>query len=75
MVRAALECPFCLDAPAHVLVNNGAKCADAVCACARCHLQWSLSLNADQARRLRHDPPRTLCADPREAGGLTGEAS
>jgi hypothetical protein len=60
VVLASLVCPYCLHSPAHVLVNNRAAGADAICACGRCDLVWSVALDGDQAMRLFMAPPRSL---------------
>jgi hypothetical protein len=60
VVAAALMCPYCLQRPAQVLVNELADGADAMCVCADCKLQWSVALDPEQAMRLYTSPPRGL---------------
>jgi hypothetical protein len=60
MVMAALMCPYCLRRPAHVIVNHHHEGGNAICACARCDLQWSVGLDAEQTLRLLMAPPQGL---------------
>jgi hypothetical protein len=60
VVAAALDCPYCLSQPAHVLIHDSGDGATALCACSRCDLQWSVALDPDQALRLFVAPPRGL---------------
>ena len=60
VVRASLACPYCLHQPSHVLIAAHTTSGEAICACSRCQLQWSVLLDADQLLRLRLAPPRDL---------------
>ena len=60
IVMAALMCPYCLGRPAHVLLNEAREGANAMCACARCELQWSVALDPEQSLRLFLAPPSGL---------------
>jgi hypothetical protein len=60
LVAAVLACPYCLGRPAHVLVDDHAHAARAVCGCELCAAQWTVALHPEQALRLVVAPARDL---------------
>jgi len=62
VVEACFACPYCLRAPAEVIldIDDAEDGGEALCSCERCAVLWRLGLDADQSLRMALAPPRGL---------------
>jgi hypothetical protein len=61
IIGASFACPFCLRAPAAVVLNvEEAFGSAALCRCDECSRGWAVTLNFGQALRMALAPPDDL---------------